>query len=271
MVMAATQLHYEDQGSGLPLVLVHGFPFDGTIWEAQLAGLGDRVRVLAPDLPGFGQSPPLPGAPEDARIEDYARALLAWADALGLDSFALAGHSMGGYVALELARMAPLRLAGLVLISSRAGADTPAGIVKRRQLAAAVAERGAVATVDAMLPQLLAPGDRQPDLTERVRGTMLRQSPAGIIPAIHAMASRPDSTPHLPAIAMPTLLIAGLDDATIPPSESQVMRDRLRDGAYVEIPGAGHLPMLEAPAAVNAALGPFVAGLGRPFPVPLGS
>ncbi|HUS14837.1 MAG TPA: alpha/beta hydrolase [Chloroflexia bacterium] len=264
-----TSVHHTEAGQGLPLVLVHGFPFDGTIWAAQLAALGDVARLLVPDLPGFGHSTPLPGPPEAARIEHYAAALLAWADGLGLASFTLAGHSMGGYVALAVARLAPARLAGLVLVGSRAGADTSDGVARRYALAAAVAEHGPIAAVDAMLPRLLgSPYSRQ---TAQVREIMLRQSTSGLLPAIYAMATRPDSTAALATIAAPALLLAGTDDATIPPSESELMRDHLRSAAYVEIPGAGHVPMLEAPEAVNAALRPFVAGLRPPILVPPGS
>ena len=120
--MSDGDLRYSEHGDGLPLVLLHGFPFDAALWDAQVVGLGDVARVLAPDLPGFGASPPLPGPPEEARIDDYARAILGWLDGLGVGSFTLAGHSMGGYVALALARLAPLRLAGLILVASRAGA-----------------------------------------------------------------------------------------------------------------------------------------------------
>lgn len=269
--MSEIGLHYSEAGAGLPLVLIHGFPFDGSIWAAQEGGLRDVARVLVPDLPGFGQSPPLPGPAAATQIADYARALLAWADGLRIAAFAVAGHSMGGYIALALARLAPLRLAGLILVASRAGADSPEGVAKRRQAAADVAARGPVATVDAMLEKLLAPGPPDPAIYNRVRSTMLAQAPAGIIPALYAMAARPDSISLLATIQTPALLIAGAQDRTIPPTESQTMRDHLRNAAYVEIPGAGHLPMLEVPAAVNAALRPFVAGLLPPLPMPRGT
>ena len=244
-------------------MLLHGFPFDHTIWATQLTGLADVARVLAPDLPGFGASPPLPGAPEDATMDAYARALLGWADAQGLARFVLAGHSMGGYIAFALARLAPERLAGLILVDTRPGPDNAEGRARRYRLAEAVGRDGASAVVAAMLPTLLAPGDRQPAVTARLRAIMARQAPEAIRAALFAMAARPDSTPLLATLTQPVLLVSGADDVTVPPAESETMRDRLRDAAYVAIPAAGHMPMLEAPDTLNAAIRPWLAALPR--------
>ncbi len=261
--MSAPSLHFEEAGQGPALVLLHGFPFDHMIWADQLAGLAGVAHVLAPDLPGFGTSPPLPGAPEDATMDAYARTVLAWADGQRLARFLLAGHSMGGYLAFALARLAPERLAGLILVDTRPGPDSAEGRARRYRLAAAVATEGAAAVVGAMLPTLLAPGDRQPGVTARLRAVMLRQPPEAIRAALFAMAARPNSTPLLATLALPVLLISGADDVTVPPAESEAMRDRLRAGAYVAIPDAGHLPMLEAPDALNAAIRPWLAGLAE--------
>jgi pimeloyl-ACP methyl ester carboxylesterase len=263
------ELSWTASGQGLPLVLLHGFPFDSTIWQT-LDGLDRVARVLTPDLPGFGDSAPLPVAPEAATIEAYARAVLAWADGLRLDSFALAGHSMGGYVALALAHLAPHRLAGLILICSKAAPDTEEGAAGRHKLAAAVGEEGPQAVVDAMLSKLFAPGASL-SVRETTRAVMLRQAVPGIQAALYAMASRPDSRPRLPTLPTPTLIVAGADDGIIPPAVAQETRDGLRNAAYVEIPSAGHMPMLEAPDVLIAALAPFVAGLTPPIVVPPGS
>jgi pimeloyl-ACP methyl ester carboxylesterase len=269
--MSDGDLRYSEQGAGLPLVLLHGFPFDAAMWDAQVADLREVARVLAPDLPGFGASPPLPGAPEDARLDDYARAVLRWLDGLSVATFTLAGHSMGGYVALALARLAPLRLAGLILVASRAGADTAEAAIGRHALALAVRERGPTAVVEANLPRLLAPGDGRSEARQRTREMMLRQSPAGIVAALYAMASRPDSTAFLRTVETPALILAGMEDQLIPRADAEALRDGLRNAALVEIPEAGHMAPLEAPDAVNAALRPFVAGLEPPFVAPLGS
>jgi pimeloyl-ACP methyl ester carboxylesterase len=258
--MTEETLYHEEWGPRVPLVLLHGFPFDHTIWTAQGSALAGAARVLAPDLPGFGRSAPLAGdAPPT--VEAYARRVLAWADEQGLRRFVLGGHSMGGYVAFALARLAAERLAALALIATRAGADSEAGHQKRSDLRAAVAQHGAQATVDAMLPTLLAPGTMttDPDLVEQVRATMLRQAPAGLIPAIRAMAERPDSTPDLPGLPRPVLIVQGAADATSPPSEAEALHTALPQATLVLVPDAGHLPMLEAPDMVTAALRAFLA------------
>src|SRR5690349_4340965 len=108
--MAEAGLSYEEQGRGVPLVLLHGFPFDHTIWAQQLADVSNKARVLAPDLPGFGDSPLPPPQPD---LNNYVEAVRAWADALGLRRFVLVGHSMGGYVALNFAQQYAGRLLGL--------------------------------------------------------------------------------------------------------------------------------------------------------------
>jgi pimeloyl-ACP methyl ester carboxylesterase len=242
----------------MPLVLLHGFPLDHRIWEPQIADVNDGARVLAPDLPGFGGSPPLVAA--KPTMEAYARALLAWADGIGLGRFILAGHSMGGYIALAVARLAPERLDGLVLVSTRAGADSAAARENRAKLAAAIREHGAQATVDAMLPKLLAPGgaDAPSPLVDQVKAIMLAQPPAGLVPAVQAMAARPDSTALLEELTMPLLILHGTADATIPPSEAEAMYEAAASALYTPIPAAGHLPMLEQPATFNSALRAFL-------------
>jgi 3-oxoadipate enol-lactonase len=253
--MTTRDLFYEEGGSGLSAVVLHGFPLDHTIWAPQLAG-GPDARLLAPDLPGFGQSLLLP-VPTPT-MDDYAQAVLAWADHLGLNQFVLGGHSMGGYIAFALARLAPERVRGLVLVSTRPGADSDAARQNRETLAAAVAVQGAQATVDAMLPKLLGPGAAASPVLEQVRTLILRQERAGLIAAIRAMAARPDSTPDLDGLTMPVLILHGAADATIPPSEATAMSEAIPGSTLAVIPDAGHLPMLEQPAAVNMALRDFL-------------
>jgi pimeloyl-ACP methyl ester carboxylesterase len=258
--MADETLYAEEWGARAPLVLLHGFPFDHTIWEAQGAALGGEAWVLTPDLPGFGRSAP-PAGDAPRTMDAYAQRVLAWADGQGLRRFVLGGHSMGGYVAFAVARLAAERLAGLALIATRPGADSEAGRQKRAELRAAVAQHGPQAAADAMLPTLLPPttATERPALVEQVRATILRQTPAGLIPAIQAMAARPDSTPDLAGLTMPVLILHGAADATVPPVEADAMHAAISGSTLVLVPDAGHLPMLEAPAAVAAALREFLA------------
>ena len=258
--MAEEILYAEERGAGVPLVLLHGFPFDHTLWDAQMAPLSEVARVLAPDLPGFGRSAPLGGGAPT--MDAYADAVVAWADGLGLDRFILVGHSMGGYVAFAVLRRHSARVRGLGLVCTRAGADSEQARANREQQSTGVRERGAVVVAEAMLPGLLAPGAAQehPAMVDHVRRLMLGQPPAGIIAALAAMATRPDSTPLPPAITVPTVVVAGADDRIISRPDVDLLAARIRGARQVIIPGAGHLPMLEQPEKLTAALRDLAGG-----------
>lgn len=247
-------LNYEERGQGVPLVLVHGFPFDRSIWQAQLDELSDEARVIAIDLPGFGGSRPLQS--DEASIDDYADSIANWAGELGLDRLAIVGHSMGGYVALAFARRHAGMLAGLGLVCTRPGPDTEQGRQGRYTMIENVREKGSQAVADAMLPRLLSPQTREqrPGVEEQTRQVMLRQDGQGIITALQAMASRPDSSPMLAQIQVPTAVIGGADDAIIPAAEEDLMAATIPGATQVRIDGAGHMPMLEQPERLTEAL-----------------
>jgi 3-oxoadipate enol-lactonase len=240
-------------------VMVHGFPFDGSAWKKQLDDLGDEMWIVAVDLPGFGESAPF-REPKSATMDDYADALAAWIQGEGAENVALAGHSMGGYIAFAFARKYPNLLSKLILVATRPGADTDAAREGRYKQAAGVEEEGAKVAAEAMLPKLFAPAtyERRKDLVEQVNQLMLRQSKEGIIAALYAMASRPDSKPGLAAIRVPTLILSGAEDAIIPAPEAETMHEMIKDSQHIAIEGAGHMLMLENPRAFNSALRAFV-------------
>ncbi len=259
--MAAGKLHVIMQGKGAPLALIHGFPFDGSIWQPQLEGLSKEAQVIVPDTPGFGQSADLPGDSHAANVDAYADALAETLKANGHDNIVLLGHSMGGYIAFAFARRHSKMLKGLILVATKAGADSEAGREGRYKLAVAVEERGAQAVVDSMLPKLFAPAsyENKADLVERIRATMLNQDRSGIIAALYAMASRPDSMPDLEGISIPTLIINGQEDALMPAAEADTMHTHIHGSKHVAIEGAGHMLMLEEPEAFNKAVLDFLA------------
>jgi pimeloyl-ACP methyl ester carboxylesterase len=220
------------------LVLIHAFPLDARMWEGQRLG----PRTVAPDLPGFGMAPA--GGSTMTMAAAAARCLEA-ADAAGLDRFVVCGLSMGGYVAFELWRTAPERIAGMVLANTRSGADTAEAADGRRALAARLRAEGNV--LAAAPPPLLAETAAE-DLQERVRGWITDQSAEAIAAAAEGMAARVDSTPDLPGIDVPTLVISGAGDRQIPPEVTAPMAEAI-PGARLEIlPRAGHLTNVEAPA-----------------------
>jgi len=242
-----------DRGKRAPLLLVHGFPLDHTIWATQIETFAPERRVIAPDLVGFGRS----GPEGRTSLDDHADDLVALLDILGVDRAVVVGLSMGGYVALALWQRHPSRCAGLVLACSRAGADSEAGRAGRYQMAIAVGERGVAAVAEALLPRILG-AEAGDALRDEVRATMQRQPPAGVIAALKAMAARADFTALLPGLALPVLVVCGAEDALIPAAESRAMVRQVPGARLVVVPGAGHLVCREQPGAFNAALRAFL-------------
>jgi pimeloyl-ACP methyl ester carboxylesterase len=253
--------HYAERGHGTPIVLVHGFPLDGRIWESQLESLGDRYRVIAPDLPGFGQSV----CSEPFTIESLADDLHALLRAIGALPAILAGLSMGGYVALAFARKYPADLRALGLIDTRAEADMPAARQARDQMIELLRTHGAKAVAEQMFPRMLAEQTvrgRQ-DIGHRLRRIMESQSPRTIEHALLAMRDRPDYTSTLASIAMPTLIIVGEHDVITPPAVAEAMSKQIRNPTLVVIRRAGHLAPMEQPEDVTTALRRFAETVTR--------
>ncbi|MEX2144489.1 MAG: alpha/beta fold hydrolase [Anaerolineales bacterium] len=260
MALSQTEfsLHFESRGSGLPLLLIHGFPLSSLMWAGQLESLSAQAQVLAPDLPGFGDSPI---ADPKYTVERYAEDCAAILDALDLlQPVAIGGLSMGGYIALAFARLFPERVGALLLISTRAGADSAEGKAGRDKTIAGVKEHGASAVSEAMYPKLLAPAnyDGQPVVAARAKDLMLTASPAGIIAALSAMRDRPDSTPDLASIYVPTLIVHGRQDQLLPPSEAEAMAAAIKGSQLHLIDNAGHLPNLEQPEEFNRIVSNFL-------------
>ncbi|MDQ3958612.1 MAG: alpha/beta hydrolase [Actinomycetota bacterium] len=248
-------------GAGTPVLLVHAFPLNARMWEPQIESLGDRWRLVAPDLMGFGAS----DAPEDPSaysVDSFADDLKAVLDELGIDKVVLAGLSLGGYVALAFLRKHRSSVSALVLADTRSEADAPEAIEKRTNQQATVREQGPGALTDGLVGALLGEPTREkkPDVVATVRGLM-ENSPAGYIGALEAMKGRPDSTPDLAGITLPTLIIVGENDTLTPPELSRKMHEHIGGSRLVVIPEAGHLSNLEAPEAFNGALAEFLSTL----------
>jgi pimeloyl-ACP methyl ester carboxylesterase len=247
-------------GEGTPVVLLHAFPLDSRMWLPQVEGLAG-YQALVPDLRGFGAARAMAGerSPIDLLADDVACLL----DDRRLDRVVLCGLSMGGYVALAFARRHPERLGGLVLLDTKAGPDSEAARGERLAMADRVRAEGVGFVPELMLPQLLGETSRRerPEVVERVTETILDQDPGGIAAAQRGMAERPDSTPSLAGIDVPTLVIVGAEDELAGPGEARTIAAAVRDARLVQVPGAGHLVNLEQPAAVNDVLLDFLAPL----------
>ncbi|MCO6483909.1 MAG: alpha/beta fold hydrolase [Flavobacteriales bacterium] len=251
------ELHHAEAGAGMPLVLIHGFPLDHTLWHHQLAGLHDVARVIAPDLRGFGKSPQ---ARQVATMEQHARDVAQLLDRLGIERAVIGGLSMGGYVALAFAELFPKRLAGLVLCNTRAVADGEEARKTRETVARRAIEEGMAALAPILVHPLLSEPTRKahPELIGFIEAMIARQDPAGVAASSRGMAMRPDRTPMLGQVQVPALVVTGSSDTLIAPAESEAMAARLPKGQLVTIPDVGHLSCLEDPAAFNTAVRDFL-------------
>ena len=254
-------MSFTDAGHDIPLVLVHGYPLNRAMWQPQVEGLSDIARIIAPDLRGHGDSQAVSGPYSMDRFADDLYTLL---DTLQVaQKIVLCGLSMGGYVAFAFYRKYPERVAGLILTSTRAGADSPEGRAARDQAADLARAKGVPAIVEGMLPRLLSPVTykKKPHLVEQAREIMLRTSLQGVLGDLAGMKERPDSTPTLAHITVPTLLLPGADDQIIPLADAQAMQAGIPGAQLKIIPNAGHLPNLENPAAFNRAVRRFLKAL----------
>jgi len=241
------QLAFDRRGQGTPLVLLHGYPLDHHLWDEVLPLLEDTFDVIVPDLRGFGQSTTVDSP---YTMDDYASDIAGLLDHLGLQKTALAGHSMGGYVALAFVRLFPERVTGLGLVSSQVLADPPDRKEGRYKSAADVAENGTSSVVTTMTPKFTA----DENLQSFARASMERQQPAAYIGALRAMAERMDSTPLLSSLRVPLVIIHGDSDALIPVDRAREIKTALPAAHLVEINGAGHIPMMEAKEKTAQAL-----------------
>jgi pimeloyl-ACP methyl ester carboxylesterase len=245
-------------------VLLHAFPLSADQWLPQLHRVAPGCRYVAPDLRGFRGSgiafeeTQLDGVTTD----DYAADVLELMSHLDIDQAVIAGLSMGGYVAFALLRRAPARVSGLVLADTRPGADSAEGRAARDAMVELVGRDGAAAVATQMLPKLLGETTQreQPDLSDAVRRLIELNTPEAIAAGALALKTRPDSTPLLSTIAVPTTILCGAEDVLTPPAESRAMQAAIAGSQLVMLPGAGHLSNLESAAAFSSALEHAVAG-----------
>jgi pimeloyl-ACP methyl ester carboxylesterase len=252
-------LGYSDHGEGTPLVFLHAFPFNRTMWEPQQT-LSSRCRVITIDLRGHGES--------DApfwrySLEQYADDVMALLAHLDVPKAVFVGLSMGGYLEFTLYRRYPDLILGLVFADTRAEADRPEQAKWRFDLAQRAGVTGAAAVVSDMLPKLLSPQRyaKDPNLVERVKSIQASAPTPGIIGDLMAMAERPDSTGMLASIGVPTLVLVGEDDVLTPPADAERIARGVKGAKLVILPEAGHMSNMEQPALFNRALEDFVAGL----------
>ncbi|WP_328439606.1 alpha/beta hydrolase [Streptomyces sp. NBC_00444] len=253
-------LTYEDKGADtslLPLVLIHGHPFDRTMWTPQTEAFSASRRVIAPDLRGYGASPVVPGV---TPLSDFARDIEALLDELKVREFVLAGLSMGGQIAMECYRLFGERIRGLVLADTFPAAETAEGKVIRNEMADRLLAEGMRGYADEVLDKMVAPY-ASPQVKAHVHRMMTATPPEGAAAALRGRAERPDYRALLTHVIVPTLVVVGADDTYTPVADAEAMHAALPDSTLKVIEGAAHMPNLERPAEFNEVLGQFLVSV----------
>ncbi|HEU4769586.1 MAG TPA: alpha/beta fold hydrolase [Pyrinomonadaceae bacterium] len=250
-------LAYTDAGSGPPVVLIHGYPFNRSLWNEQVEALSGKYRVVAPDLRGFGESDSSEGPVTMSRMAQDVAQLM---DQLDIPQAVIGGLSMGGYVALAFCKQFASRVRALVLADTRAQADTEEAKKTRAEHADKALSEGMAGIADAMLPKLLTPDtvSKRPEVVKRIRDMMLKTKPQGAASALLGMAQREDQTEFISTIKVPTLIIAGREDAITPPADSETMHAKITGSRLIVIENAGHVSNLEQTERFNDALLAFL-------------
>lgn len=250
---------YDDVGEGRnSLLLVHGHPFDRSMWRPQLTAVREAGwRALAPDLRGYGESTVVPGkTPLDVFAADLATLL----DHLGIEDVVIGGLSMGGQIVMEFARQYPYRVRGLLLAATFPQSETDEGKRSRNAMADRLLREGMGSYADEVLPKMLAARSIEalPAVANHVATMMRATNPEGAAAALRGRAERPSYEDTLAGLAVPALVVVGSEDAFTTRRDAERMRDLLTDSELVWLEGVGHMPNLECTAAFNAALIQFL-------------
>jgi len=257
IVINKIKINYQDCGDGIPIVFIHGFPLNQSIWQTQIEGLSEQARIITLDLRGFGDS--------QATQEEYSMDLLANDLAYFLDSINVvapifAGLSMGGYVALAFCKRYARWLSGLVLIATRATSDSKEAKNSRDKLTFVVKEQGLEPVVDLLLPKMLSPKTitEKPEIVKELRKIMLKSSIDGVVGSLQGMKNRSDYSTILSQLDLPTMVIHGMDDLLISPKEAQNTAKVIPNAQLELIPDAGHMVNMEQPQHFNKLMVDFI-------------
>ncbi len=254
-------LFYRDEGQGPVLLFVHGFPLDHTMWSHQIAEFRSSHRVLAVDLPGFGQSSHAAG---EMSIVGFADRMAEFLDQINVtEKVTLCGLSMGGSIAIQFALRHPHWLSRLILCDCRAVADSAEAQAMRHALADRVLQEGTECVAQSMPARLFAESTIEllPDIVLSIQSVIRATALQSVAGGLRALANRDDVASRLPEISIPTLVIVGSEDMISTDDEMQQIAARLPQGALLRIAGAGHMAPLESPAMVNAGIRSWLAQL----------
>lgn len=249
---------YDDEGEGEPLVLIHGHPFDRSMWRPQVSRFSQAGwRVITPDLRGYGQTTVVPGK---TALETFARDIAALLDRLEVDDIVLGGLSMGGQIVMEFYRLFPDRVRGLVLADTSPQAETASGKKLRHDTAERLMREGMGPFADEVLPKMVASHNIRelPAVAQHVLGMMRGTNPEGAAAALRGRAERRDYVEMLRHISVPSLVLVGQLDEFTPVSDAQLMYECIPDATLVVVNGAAHMPNLERADVFNGELAQFL-------------
>jgi 3-oxoadipate enol-lactonase len=259
--MSSHILACTDQGDGLPVILLHGFPLSRKMWDAQIKAWSQNCRVIAPDFRGFGDSPI---APAEFSMAGCAQDLRDLLESVGIQKdLALLGLSMGGYVCFEFVRRYQDMLRGLILVGTQPAGDSDTARQARCETAEFVRCEGSSALAERLIPRFLGKTTlaNKPEVVETVRALIQSNSPEAIAQACYGLASRRDSTSLLSEIKIPALIVAGSEDALIPSAQAETMHREIRDSQLVVVERCGHLINLEQPDVLDQVVTNFLKHL----------
>jgi Predicted hydrolases or acyltransferases (alpha/beta hydrolase superfamily) len=246
---------FAEHGSGPDvLLLVHGHPFDRSMWDPQIDAVTRAGwRVIVPDLRGYGETSVVPGT---TPLDVFAADLAALLDHLQVEDVAIGGLSMGGQIVMEFVRQHPQRVRSVLLAATFPQAETDEGKRNRNAMADRLLREGMLRYADEVLPRMLAPRsiERLPDVAAHVRSMMRATDPKGAAAALRGRAERPSYEATLQGVSVPTLVVVGSEDAFTTRQDAERMRDLVTDSELLWLQGVGHMPNLEHPTAFNAAL-----------------
>ncbi|GAA1274818.1 alpha/beta fold hydrolase [Saccharothrix xinjiangensis] len=256
---------YDDKGGGTPVLLVHGHPFNRSMWRPQVERFSEVYRFIVPDLRGYGETR-LPvdetgAVPDKTPLSAFADDLVALLDGLGLERVVLGGLSMGGQIAMEVHRAHPDRISAMILADTSPEADTPAGRRTRRAVAERLLREGLAPYADEVLDKMITPRNVRdlPEVAAHVLRMMRGTSPGGAAAALRGRAERPDYAESLAEVSVPVLVVVGAEDEYTPVEVVRDMHAVIPGSTLAIIDGAGHLPNLERPEAFNEVVGRFLA------------
>jgi len=253
------EITFDDIGSGLPVVFLHGFPLNRTMWDPQVGALVAECRCIPIDFRGLGESSAAP----PYSMDRYADDVVAVLDTLQIERAVVVGLSMGGYVAFAMWRRHRDRVRAFVLADTRSTADTVETVARRHALIEVAETQGSTAVANMQIAGLVGKTtrDKRPDIYDSIHRMMAQTPPEGIIGALQAMIERPDSTPTCATVDVPTLIVVGEEDVLTPPKDARDLQRSIRGSRLEVLRQAGHLSNLERPAAFNTVVSEFLGSL----------